>query len=128
MFDCGTEAEHLSEIYDDCCLVDFEPYSKAERAEYVRAKNLCFKKSDIGKYVVAQTARKKKSVVKLLYLVNRNICKRFWWSHDAFYAMIFENKEAAERVAKRYKYNNTRVLQIKQYMADQEWFREMYDD
>lgn len=41
-----------------------------------------------------------------MYLVNRNITKRMWWSPSAFLAMVFESKSAAENQARKYKYNN----------------------
>lgn len=122
-----TEAEHLSEIYDGCEYGYFEPYSRAERADYIRAKNNRFAKSEIGKFVVAQTPRKNKGVVKLLYLVDRNISKRFWWSHDAMLAMIFDKREAAEFQARKYRYNKVRVMEIKPYMANLEVFKQEYD-
>jgi len=126
MIEYGTEAEHLSEIYDDSFPFDFEPYTKYERAEYVEAKNCRFGKGDVGKYVVVQTPRRNKSVVKMLYLTDRNLTKRFWWSPDAVYAMVFENKDSAMHQAMRYRYNKARVLQIKPYMADADGFEKEY--
>ena len=126
MSDYCSEADALSEIYDDYSFMgDFEPYSTSEKADFIRAKNCRFMKSDIGKFVVAQTPRKNKSVVKLLYLVDRTRTKRFWWSHDALFAMVFERKEAAEFQAKRYKYNKARVLEVKPWM---EGFEEEYGE
>ena len=90
-----TEAAHLAEIYDDDCYV-FGPYSTDERRYYIAEKERRFKKRDIGKFVIVQTARRNKKVMCRLYLVNRNITRRFWWSHDAQYAMVFNEKTAAE--------------------------------
>ena len=73
----GTEAEALSEIYDDC-EVGFEPYSKSDRRDYVDAKSRTFNKSDVGKFVVVQKPRRNRGVVSNLFLVNRNLTKRFW--------------------------------------------------
>lgn len=106
-----SEAEHLSEIYDDGEMY-FEPYSRFERREYIREKSHSFNKKDVGKYVIAQTPRKNRGVVERLYLVDRRKTTRFWWSHDATFAMIFEDKEAASRQAAKYKYNKARVIQI----------------
>lgn len=61
-----------------------------------------------------------------MFLVDRRITKRFWWSPDSYYAMIFKKKEAAELQAKKYKYNNVRVKQITENMADAEWFYKVY--
>lgn len=127
MFDFyDTEAAHLSEIYDEC-EIHSEPYSVSERSDYIDAKGRCFKKEDIGKYVVIQTSRRNKNIMPKMFLVDRKITKRFWWSPDSYYAMIFEKKDAAEFQAKRYKYNNVRVKQITKEMADIEWFNEVYD-
>lgn len=126
MIDYDTEAGHLAEIYDGCEI--FEPYTDGEKRDYIRAKNCRFHKQDIGKYVVAQVPRKNKSVVKLLYLVDRSRTKRFWWSHDAEYAMVFDKKSAAEIQASRYRFNRARVLEIKPHMADREGFEEEYGE
>lgn len=127
MVEYETEAEHLSEIYDDCECGYFEPYSRAERADYIRAKNNRFAESCIGKFVVAQTPRKNKGVIKLLYLVDRNLTKRFWWSHDAIFAMVFDKREAAEIQARKYRYNKARVMEIKPYMANMKEFEQEYE-
>lgn len=126
--DYCTEAEALNERYDGGFDYDFEPYSTAEKADFIRAKNYRFLKRDVGKFVVAQTPRKNKSVVKLLYLVDRSRTKAFWWSHDALFAMVFEKKEAAEFQAKRYKYNKARVIEVKPWMADLEGFEQEYGE
>lgn len=120
-----TEAAHLSEIYDGYDSF-FESYSYMEKRDFVRAKNCRFRKQDIGKFVVAQTPRRNKSVMKLLYLVDRNKTKRFWWSHDALYAMVFDKKSAADIQVIRYRFNQARVVEIKQHMADMEGFLEEY--
>ncbi|MBQ9821791.1 MAG: hypothetical protein IJM58_06680 [Muribaculaceae bacterium] len=111
-----TEAAHLAEIYDGDDAY-FEEYSTYEKREYIADKENRFNRQDVGKYVVVQTPRKNKKVMRRLYLVDRNKTKRFWWSHDALYAMVFNDKSAAELQAKRYKYNNTRVVEIKSYMT-----------
>ena len=120
-----TEAAHLSEIYDGCETYS-KPYSWSERRDYVNAKGKCFKKKDIGKYVIVQNSRRNRKVMSRMFLVGRGITKRFWWSPDSYYAMVFEKKEAAELQAKKYKYNNVRVIQITENMADAEWFYKVY--
>lgn len=125
MFDYDdTEAAHLSEIYDGYDVR--EPLTKEERADYVEAKSRCFQKSDIGKYVVVQTPRKNKSVVRRLYLVDRKVTKAFWWSPSAFHAMVFEKESAATIQAKKYKYNKAKVMQITEPMANISSFLESY--
>ena len=126
MFDFDdTEAAHLSEIYDDC-EIESRSYSLSERKDYISAKGRCFRDKDIGKYVVVQTPRNKR-VMSKMFLVDRKITKRFWWSPDSYYAMIFEKKEAAELQAKKYKYNNVRVKQITKDMAYIKWFNKVYE-
>ena len=123
--DFGTEAEHLSEIYDDFGY-DFEPYENWEKRDYIEAKNNCFAKKDVGKYVVAQIPKYNKVFMQLMYLVDRSKTKSYWWSHDAYYAMVFEKKEAAEQQAKKYRYGKIKVMKIKPYMADRDGFDENY--
>ena len=121
-----SEAEALSEIYDDV-EGGFEPYSKSERRDYVDAKSRTFKKSDVGKFVVIQKPQRKRGVVSVLYLVDRRLTKRFWWSIDSFYAMVFENESAARIQASKYRYNKASVRQITSSMADKEWFTQSYE-
>jgi hypothetical protein len=112
MIDYISEAEALSEIYDG-----FEPYSRSDRRDYVDAKSRTFKKSDVGKFVVIQKPRRKKGVVSVLYLVDRSLTKRFWWSPDSFYAMVFDKESAARIQAAKYRFNKASVRQITSSMA-----------
>lgn len=115
-----TEAGHLTEIYDGAegrIYDDFEPYSTAEKRAYIAAKERRFKKEDIGKFVIVQIPRLRKKTVKRLYLVDRSKTKRFWWSHDAVYAMVFNNKSAAEFQAGKYKHNDIKVVEITKNMV-----------
>ena len=122
-----SEAEALSDIYDGCEIYS-EPYTNEDKAEYVQAKGRCFSKSEIGKYIVVQNSRRNKKVMPTMYLVDRNITKRMWWSPSAFLAMVFEKKSAAEIQAKKYKYNNVRVKQITPAMADRKYFEDTYNE
>lgn len=122
-----SEADALNEIYDGC-EVYFEPCSDSDKADYIRAKYHCFKKSDIGKYIVVQNSRRNKRIMPFMYLVDRRITKRMWWSPSAFYAMVFEKKSAAEYQAKRYKFNHARVVQINNVMADIDYFNQVYEE
>lgn len=121
-----SEAEALSEIYDGFEV--YEPYTKEERADYVQDKMRCFHESEVGKYVIVQNSRRNKKVMPTMYLVNRNITKRMWWSPSAFSAMVFESKSAAENQARKYKYNNVRVKQITPSMADRKYFENTYNE
>lgn len=126
MADYISEAEALSEIYDGF-EGGFEPYSKSDRRDYVDAKSRTFKKSDVGKFVVIQKPRRKRGVVSVLYLVDRSLTKRFWWSPDSFYAMVFENESTARIQASKYRFNKASVRQITSSMADKEWFTLSYE-
>ncbi|MBQ7280578.1 MAG: hypothetical protein IJR13_07655 [Bacteroidales bacterium] len=126
MTDYISEAEALSEIYDGF-ESDFKPYSKSDRRDYVDAKSSTFPTSKVGKWVITQNPRRNKGVVNILYLVDRNLTKRFWWSPDSFYAMIFENESAARKQAAKYRFNKVSVRQITSSMADKEWFLSHYE-
>ena len=52
-----------------------------------------------------------------IYLVDRSKTKRFWWSHDAVYAMVFNDKSAAEFQAGKYKHNDIEVIEITKNMV-----------
>lgn len=121
-----SEAEALSEIYDGF-EDNFEPYSKSERHNYVDAKSRTFRKSDIGKWVVTQKPRSKKGVVSTLYLVDRSLTKRFWWSPDSSYAMVFEKESAARIQAAKYRFNKASTRRITSSMANKEWFSLNYE-
>lgn len=125
MEDFITEAEALSYIYDDGEY--FEPYSAEDRSDYVNAKAHAFSPRNIGKFVVVQNARRNRKVVQFLYLANRNITKRMWWTPSAFLAMIFDKKEAAEFQAKRYKFNKARTKEITKDMAQRHQFEIEYE-
>lgn len=126
MEDYISEAEALSEIYDGF-EGSFEPYSRNERCDYVDAKSRTFKKSDIGKWVVIQKPRRNKGIVSTLYLVDRNLTKRFWWSSDSFYAMVFEKESDAKIQSAKYQFNKAKAKQITSSMADKEWFSQCYE-
>jgi hypothetical protein len=126
MFDFNdTEAEHISEIYNDD-EIHSKSYSISERKDYIYHKGKCFKDKDIGKYVIVQNSRRNRKVMPKMFLVDRRLTKRFWWSPDSYYAMIFEKKEAAELQVKKYKYNNVSIKQITKDMANIKWFNEIY--
>lgn len=126
MVDYVSEAEALSEFYDGF-EDDFEPYSKSERHDYVDAKSRTFRTSDIGKWVVTQKPRSKKGVVSTLYLVDRRLTKRFWWSPDSSYAMVFEKESAARIQAAKYLFNKASIRRITSSIANQDWFSLKYE-
>lgn len=129
MCDYGTEAEHLAEISDfNFNDDDFLPYSQEEKYFYVQARERCFSKKDIGKYVVIQNSRRNRKVMPTMYLVDRAKTKRMWWSPASSFAMVFEKRSAAEFQAKRYRYNRARVKQITAAMADREYFEQEYEN
>lgn len=131
MVDYVSEAEALSEIYDDAEVSfkdDFKTYSKNERRDYIDAKSKTFKESDIGKWVVTQKPKYKKGIVSILYLVNRNLTKRFWWSPDSSYAMVFEKESAAKIQAAKYRFNKANVRRITLGMANKRWFSLRYEN
>nr|DAH50656.1 MAG TPA: hypothetical protein [Caudoviricetes sp.] len=44
--------------------------------------------------------------------MDRNKTKDFWWSPNAIFAMKFIKKYSAEFQAKRYRYNNVKIIEI----------------
>lgn len=126
MWDDCTEAEAMQDMY-----VAYEAYysnqSWGKRKEltplvkkaYVTEIINGFNPKNIGKWVVVTSPRKKKATVSKLYLVDRTSNKhtQWWWSPDALFAMVFNKQSAAEYQAKRYKYNNPRVIQITEKMT-----------
>ena len=119
-----TEAEHLADI-DDYDLE--EPYEDWEKKLYLDAKARCFSENDIGKFVIIQNSRRNKNIMPTMFLVDRHKTKRMWWSPSSFLAMIFEKESAAKYQAKRYKYNNARVMKITPAMCNVEYFIDNYD-
>ena len=119
-----TEAEHLSEIYDD-----YEAYSSyadyiADR-EYERLCTLqnlagiraCKKKRRLNKegknlYLVLQDSRKDNTT---LMLVDRRKTKSYWWTHD-FSIAYKGNKEDMKKVAKKLQMNNVKVVSYEKYL------------
>lgn len=62
------------------------------------------------RYVVICDSTFDKEVV--LYLVDRNKDNKRWWSRYLTNALILSSKEEAEKIAKTYLFNNTRILEI----------------
>ena len=110
-----TEAYHQSEQYDGSegsSYTHTTLYSRVRRRKFIAEKEKRFSKKDKEKFVITQTPRKNTSVVKTLYLVDRGKTRRFWWSHDAYFAMKFDSESEAMARALKYKYNNCRVIKI----------------
>lgn len=86
--------------------------------EKIKAKSRRFKKDDIGKYVIVQDPCYDKDLINWLFLVDRKKTKQTWWTHDAGLAIVFQKKNAAQLQARKYKYNNVKVVKIKESMID----------
>lgn len=124
MFDCDcTEAEALEEQggFGYFPREDYR-YDVYDRAEYVDKKFHAFSPKSIGKWCVVQKPKRKRNTISRLFLVDRNRTKRWWWSPDAFYAMVFDNESAARFQIRRYKYNKPKIMQITPAMTEYyEW-------
>jgi hypothetical protein len=110
-----TEAYHQSEQYDGIegsYYAHTTLYSRVRRRKFIAEKEKRFSKKDKEKFVITQTPRKNTAVVKTLYLVDRSKTRRFWWSHDAYFAKKFDSESEAMNKALKYKYNNCRVIKI----------------
>lgn len=113
MNDYISEGEALSDILEEIDEYDsFEPCLDSEKRIYLTQKSK-FETQAKGKFVIVQSPRRNRHLIKKLYLVDRNKTKRFWWSHDAHYAMLFSSLNAAKKVASKYVYNNVHVIKIK---------------
>ena len=112
-YDSDSETSHLAEIEDEDYLCEVNSYILnfgQPQVTKIRKKNHLFTKDDLGKFVIIQSSRY--GDFRNLYLVDRNKTKDFWWSPNATFAMKFIKKSSAEFQAKRYKYNNVKVIEI----------------
>nr|DAK56585.1 MAG TPA: hypothetical protein [Caudoviricetes sp.] len=122
-----TEAEHLSEIYDDYeANISYAEYM-AEReferlhtianlagidtATHSHRKRHRLKKNNKNLYLVIQDSRKDNTT---LMLVDRRKSKKYWWTHD-FSIAYKGKKEDMENVVKKLRKNNVRVVSYKSY-------------
>lgn len=110
-YDSDSEASHLAEIEEEDYPCEINDYSFNFRRSKIKNKNHLFTKNDLGKFVITQIPRKS-SNFRNLYLVDRCKTKDFWWSPNATFAMKFIKKSCAEFQAKKYKYNNVKVIKI----------------
>ena len=117
-YDYDSEASHLAEIEDEDYLCEINSYILnfgKPQVTKIKKKNHLFTKDDLGKFVITQTPRRY-SDFRNLYLVDRNKTKDFWWSPNSKFAMKFIKKSCAEFQAKKYKYNNAKVVKITKKM------------
>lgn len=128
MCNFGTEAEHLAEIEDYVSFDDYESYYDDEKQLYILSRGHCFRKQDVGKYVIIQNSRHNRKIMPTMYLVDRNKTRAFWWSPASWFAMVFNKKSAAEYQAKRYRFNKARVKQITPAMANLVYFEDNYEN
>ena len=125
-----TEAEHLSEIYDDYeANMNYAEYI-AER-EFDRLHTIAtlagidttthscrkkchFKKKDKGLFLIIQDSRKDNTT---LMLVDRRKSKKYWWTHD--FSLAYKGKkEDVKRVTKRLHMNNVRIVELEKYLRE----------
>ena len=52
---------------------------------------------------------------KILLLIDRSKSKKHWWTGNPAMA-IHGSKEAMEKIASKYKYNNVSVIRVKDYI------------
>ena len=125
-----TEAEHLSEIYDDyeanMSYAEYIAEREFERlhtianlagidtATHSHRKRHRLKKNNKNLYLVIQDSRKDNTT---LMLVDRRKSKEYWWTHD-FTLAYKDCKENMEKVAGRLKKNNVRVVSYKEYLIN----------
>lgn len=112
--DSDSEASHLAEIEDEDYLCKINSYTFNFKQSKIKRKNYLFTKDDLGKFVIIQNS--KYNNFKNLYLIDRNKTKDFWWSFNTKFAMKFIKKSSANFQAKKYKYNNVKVIKITKEM------------
>ena len=122
-----TEAEHLSEIYDDYeANISYAEYI-AEReferlhtianlagidtATHSHRKRHRLKKNNKNLYLVIQDSRKDDTT---LMLVDRRKSKEYWGTHD-FSIAYKGKKEDMEKVARKLHKNNVRIISFQKY-------------
>lgn len=118
-----TEAEHLSEIYDDYdaryddeYIADRE-YERLYTLQNLAGTRVCKKKRRLNKkdknlYLIIQDSRKDNTT---LMLVDRRKSKSYWWTHD-FSIAYKGNKEDMKKAAGELKKNNVRVVSYEKYL------------
>lgn len=118
-----TEAEHLSEIYDDYdarydeeYIADME-YERLCTIQNLASTRVCkkkhhFNKKDKNLYLIIQDSRKDNTTIML---VDRRKSKSYWWTHD-FSIAYKSNKEDMKKAAKKLKKNNVRVVSYEKYL------------
>lgn len=118
MSDYISEAEALSEIYDD----DFEDAEWIAEKQYQRrntiatllgiSENSSKKPKDKSVYIIIQNSRRDDTT---LMLVDRRKSKKYWWTHDV--SLAYKGKrEDLQKVANRLKNNNVRVVNYQEYL------------
>lgn len=114
IYDSDSEASHLAEIEDEDYLCKINDYTLNFKQSKIKRKNYLFTKDDLGKFVIIQNS--KYNSFENLYLVDRNKTKDFWWSFNTTFAMKFIKESSAKFQAKKYKYNNVKVIEITKEM------------
>ncbi len=61
-------------------------------------------------YFITTKSRKNEGVT--LFLVNRNINKKIWWTESLDEAIHFRKKEAAEYSLKKLRYNDPKIITL----------------
>lgn len=125
----GTEAHCQSSMWDgyDEYYNSHSDEEAIAEMEWERANTLCIlsgrmrdstkyqHKSHLSrndnKFVIIQDSRKDNTN---LLLVDRCKSKNYWWTHDLSIALI-GTKEEMDKVVKKLRYNNPRVISIDQY-------------
>lgn len=122
-----TEAEHLSEIYDDYeANMNYAEYIAEREFDRLHTittlagigttirshrKKHCLNKKEKGLYLIIQNSRKDNTT---LMLVDRRKSKKYWWTHD--FSLAYKGKKKdMENVAKKLRKNNVRLVSYETY-------------
>lgn len=123
-----TEAEHLSEIYDDyeanTSYAEYIAEREFDRLHTIatlagidttmhsRRKKLRLNKKEKDLFLIIQDSRKDGTT---LMLVDRRKSKEYWWTHD--FSLAYKGRrEDMEKAARKLHKNNARVVRLEAYL------------
>ena len=126
-----TEAAHLADIHSGFESHNMSFEEEIAEAEYQKVRTIVTlsgldedyyarqkerrkrrKQEKHNLFVIVQDSRKGDTT---LMLVDRRKSKKYWWTHDFSIAYI-GTKNEIDKAAKKFKYNNVRVISYKEYL------------
>lgn len=100
--DEGAELAYQDMLVEDAKEIDYD--------RLCRLRNMYGLRNVHGKYVIVRQGTKPK---KTLYLQDRNISKKCFWTQYHENALVFDSEQAAQKIAKNLKYGDPYVRHMK---------------